>query len=86
MRNSKLLSNYADNDATISALKTDAFNPFEIDNCLFLNNKANANLISIKEGDGIIINSIFTDNEATYYSDNIFASFAKLEVINSRFS
>lgn len=42
-------------------------------------------MISIKESNGIIERSIFINNEATVFSQNIFLSFSNTQVKTSQF-
>lgn len=83
--NASIIENYADSDSVVSAVKTSTLQPFFIDSCLFKNNQANSNLISLFQSNGLIQNSNFTDNKANTYTNNIFVIFSSLNLTNSIF-
>jgi hypothetical protein len=66
-------------------MKTSTSFPFYIISSLFSSNRANSNLMSIKDSNGNIIDSTFIDNKATDYSNNIFMSFSSVNVTNCKF-
>lgn len=85
IRNSRFISNKAEADSAICSIKANLDEEFIIDNCIFMDNKAVTNTVSIKESNGLIKSCLFRDNEAEKFSKNIFAIFSKLNVTSTTF-
>ena len=59
---------------------------FKVNNCLFSYNKATQNTLSLINAYGLIEDSIFSQNQARLYSENIFLGFSKVDIVGTKFS
>lgn len=84
--NGRFNKNFADSDSTISALKTSTNETFIISGCTFTSNRAGGgNLMSAKMSNGDITDSVFLNNIASTSTNNLFLSFATVNISNSKF-
>jgi len=80
------IKNSASLASTIYASETSGQYALNISNSLFTQNRANSNTVSLQNADANIYETIFSDNTATKYSENIFIGFSTLYVEGSTFT
>ena len=79
------IKNYARDASAIYASTLNPDYEFEINNCLFNSNRAVQNTLSLFNAYGTIDRSIFSNNFANLYSENIFLGFSEVTINDSKF-